>query len=60
MSAKWRYEAEDGTRLAELSLEAAPPVGWPVTMVGPDKGPVREYIVIAVHDAARKLVLRKQ
>ena len=55
---RWLYQSDSGERLAELSLDAAPPIGWPVLMVGPDKGPVREYHVSAIDHTEKRLTLR--
>jgi hypothetical protein len=55
---KWLYRSETGERLAELSLDDAPPIGWPIIMVGPDMGPVRHYRVVAVDREESSLTLR--
>ena len=55
MTEKWLYQDEGGERLAEFSLKEAPPLGWTVTMVGPEPGPCRDYILTAI-DADRKVL----
>lgn len=57
---QWVYQSPDGTQLAKVSRPDDIHIGYPVRMVGPEPGPVREYVVVDVNMPSRTAVLERQ
>lgn len=57
---QWVYLSPDGARLAKVSRPDDIHTGYPVWMVGPEPGPVREYVVVGVDMQSRTAILERQ
>lgn len=56
---QWNYVSEGETVAGPIKLDAAPSIGWPVTIVGGGFGPAQEFVVASVDEERRIVNLQR-